>query len=82
MQNYGWYMVDSSDGGSGKGVRMGIYASNPACEYKSVRPPSVDSSGVFAVSKELEKFITGDPFFGVSPRFYVVAPLVKMVTHE
>jgi hypothetical protein len=82
LQNYGWYMVDSSDGGSGKGVRMGIYASNPASEYKSVRPPSVDSSGVFAVSKELEKFITGDPFFGVSPRFYVVAPLVKMVTHE
>lgn len=78
MQNYGWYMVDSSDGGSGKGVRMGIYASNTASEYERVRPPSADSSGVYAVSQELARFITGDPFFGVNPSFYVVAPLVKM----
>lgn len=77
IQTYGWYMTDSSDGGSGKGVTFMIYAANPASEYAETHPPSVAESGVQAVGKELSKFIIGDAFFGPRAKFYVVAPLVK-----
>jgi len=78
VDDYGWYMTDSSDGGSGKGVRCGIYAANPASELAEVKPPCGDSKGVYAVSKELKLFFAGDRFFGSGkPRFFVAAPLVK-----
>jgi hypothetical protein len=81
-QKYGYYLIDASGSSGGPGFLQ--YASNSTSEWKNPArtdlnvPFDGNNQGVSSIQKEINAFMSGNPFFGITkPDFYVTAPVVK-----